>query len=126
MVQQPALFYRALPFNFNTHYFHQKERKFNQSKRELISLSKRYQSYKKISCGATAKLYNVPESTVRRRINGRTRKTDSHPVAQNLTTVEEELLVRYILDLNSRWVLPSIRGLREMVDRIRGNTTIDA
>ena len=73
---------------------------------------------KKLSVRAAAKLYNVPEATIRHRINGRTSRTDYRPAAQLLTEIEEEVVVQYILDLDSRGFPPSIEDVREMADHI--------
>ena len=57
-------------------------------------------------------------------MKGRTAKADSRTVAQNLTASEEEVLVRYILDLDSRGLSPSIDGVREMADQILGARSV--
>jgi hypothetical protein len=46
------------------------------------------QTSKNLSRRAAAKLYDVPESTIRDRMNGRPAAQEYRPVAQNLTEIE--------------------------------------
>ena len=73
---------------------------------------------RKLSRRAAAKIYDVPESTLRHRINGRTPKADSRPATQNLAEIEEDVIVQYILDLDLRGFPPSIEDVRAMADYI--------
>lgn len=73
---------------------------------------------RKLSRRAAAKIYDVPESTLRDRMNGRTPKADSRPATQNLAEIEEDVIVQYILDLDSRGFPPSIEDVRAMADYI--------
>lgn len=57
---------------------------------------------KKLSRRAAAKIYNVPEATLRHRMNGRIAFDHRRPGLQNLTELEEEVIVQYVLDLDSR------------------------
>ena len=75
-------------------------------------------SSQKLSRRAAAKLYNVPETTVRERMNGRTSITDYRPVGQLLTKVEEEVVVQYINSLDARGFPPSIGDVEAMVNTI--------
>ena len=75
-------------------------------------------SSKKISCRAAARLYNVPETTVRYRMNGRTTIADRRPKVQNLTAIEEEVVVEYILNLDSRGFPPSMGDVAAMANYI--------
>ena len=68
----------------------------------VILAIKAIQSNKKISCRAAARLYNVPEATVHYRMRGRTTMADRRPKAQNLTAIEKEVIVEYILHLDAR------------------------
>ena len=53
-----------------------------------------------------AGIYNVPETTLRDRMNGITPKADSYHGRSNLTKIEEEVIVQYILDRDSRGFPP--------------------
>ena len=76
------------------------------------------QSSQKLSRRAAAKIYNVPEATLRHRMNGRTTMTERRPAVQKLTEIEEEVVVQYILDLDSRGFPPSIGDVAEMANHI--------
>ena len=78
---------------------------------------------KKLTRRAAAKIYNVPETTLRRRMNGQTALDDRRPASQKLTELEEEVIVRYILDLDSRGFPPRIDDVREMADHILATRT---
>ncbi|KFY28361.1 hypothetical protein V493_02963, partial [Pseudogymnoascus sp. VKM F-4281 (FW-2241)] len=85
---------------------------------QIILAIEAIQSSRKLSRRAAAKLYNVPESTLRARMNSVTPKADSRPVSQSLTKIEEEVVVQYILDLDSRGFPPLIRDVEAMVNSI--------
>ncbi|KFY31571.1 hypothetical protein V493_00990 [Pseudogymnoascus sp. VKM F-4281 (FW-2241)] len=87
-------------------------------KAQIILAIEAIQSSHKLSHCATAKLYNVPESTLCARMNGVTPKADSRLVSQSLTKIEEEVVVQYILDLDSRGFPPLIRDVEAMVNSI--------
>ena len=53
---------------------------------------------KNMSCQCAAGIYNVPETTFHNRMNGITPKADSYNAHLNLTKIEEEVIVQYILD----------------------------
>ena len=73
-----------------------------QSKECRINLAiQAMQRDKNLSRRHTAKIYGVPEATLRDRMNGKTPKLEARPAAHRLTVTEEEAVVRYILDLNS-------------------------
>jgi helix-turn-helix, Psq domain len=55
---------------------------------EAIQTSKR-----KLSCRKAAGIYNVPEPTLRAWIAGRPSRSDYRPKAQNLTKLEENIIV---------------------------------
>ncbi len=85
---------------------------------QIILAIEAIQSSHKLSRRAAAKLYNVPESTLRARMNGVTPKADSRPVSQSLTEIEEDVVVQYILDLDSRGFPPLIGDVEAMVNSI--------
>jgi hypothetical protein len=64
----------------------------------IIMAMEAIQTSKKMSCRAAAKLYNVPETTLRARMTGRPSRLDTRPKIQKLTELEEEVIVRFILD----------------------------
>ena len=75
----------------------------SQSKENRINLAvQAIQRDKKLSRQRAAQIYNVPESTLRDRINGKTPKAEVRPKAHRLTITKEEAIVKYVLDLDTR------------------------
>src|SRR6266566_826209 len=70
----------------------------------------------RLSVRGAAKVYNIPESTLRDRMKGRIPKAEKHNTQHNLTPIEEETLVQYILDLDSQGFLPQLDDVRSMAD----------
>ena len=69
------------------------------------------QSSKKLSRRAAARFYNVPEPTIRDRMNGVTPIAERRPAVQLLTEIEEDGIVQYILDLDTRGFSPRVEML---------------
>ncbi len=61
---------------------------------------------------ATTKLYNIPESTLRSRMNSYTTLHERRPTNHNLTELEETVLVRYILDMDERGFTSRLAGMK--------------
>ncbi len=68
------------------------------------------------SVKAAAVTYDIPRSTLQRRIKGITSRRDSRPNSQKLTSQEEEAIVQYILNLDSRGFPPRPQAVQEMAD----------
>jgi hypothetical protein len=69
-----------------------------------------------------------PESTLRARINSRSSRVDYRPKAHNLTKLEEEVIVRYILDLDTRGFtsrLASIEDIANYILESRGRKRVE-
>jgi len=73
---------------------------------------------KKLSRRAAAKIYKVPEATLRDRMTGRTYRPETRPNRQKLSELEEEVITRYILDLDSRGFAPRLAGIEDMANYI--------
>ena len=84
--------------------------------RRIILAIQAIQNNKNLSCRQAAKIYGVPEATLRHRMNGRTSKPDSRNARRKLTDSEEEAIVRYILDLDERGFPPRITGVEDMAN----------
>src|SRR6195952_5778840 len=78
---------------------------------------------KKLSRRASAKIYNVPEITLRHKIDGMTPRADQRSPLQKLTELEEDVIIEYALDLDSRGFPPRIEDVREMADHILATRT---
>ena len=58
-------------------------------------------------------LYNVPEVTLHTKMNGATPIAERRPANQLLTEIEDEVIVEYILNLDSRGYPPLIGNVEE-------------
>lgn len=84
----------------------------------IILAMEAIQSSKKLSRRAAAKLYNIPETTLRARITGRPSRLETRPKVQLLTELEEVVIVRYILDMDERGFAPRVAGVEDMANYI--------
>ena len=66
------------------------------------------------SVRAAAKAYNVPPSTLKHRIRGRVSRVDSTPNCQNLTSIEESVLLNWIISADERGLPPQYSTVRHM------------
>jgi transcriptional regulator with XRE-family HTH domain len=73
---------------------------------------------KKLSRRKAAKIYGVPFSTLNDRMNGKTSLSESRPANTNLTILEEEVIVRNILDMDSRGFAPRLAGVEDIANYI--------
>jgi len=73
---------------------------------------------KKLSRRSAAKIYKVPETTLRHRMTGLTARNETRPNRQKLSELEEGVLIRYILDLDSRGFAPRLAGVEDMANYI--------
>ncbi len=63
-----------------------------------------------------AVLFQVPRTTLRRRLTSIQPRSSAHLKQRNLRQVEEQSLVQWILDLNRRGFPPQIIDVRRMAD----------
>jgi hypothetical protein len=69
-----------------------------------------------LSSQRAATIYAVPETTLRRRTKGQPARREIRNGMLKLTSTEEESLVRYIIDLDSRGFGPRIDHVRDMAN----------
>src|SRR3954471_12030060 len=74
------------------------------------------QSSKKLSRRQASKIYNVPETTLRCRMNGRVLKRESRPIAYQLIIEEEQVAIQYIIDLDTRGFTPRLTSVKDMAN----------
>ncbi|CEI70977.1 hypothetical protein FVEN_g9660 [Fusarium venenatum] len=77
-----------------------------------------YQADLELSLRRAAKLYNVHFQTLHYRSQGRQAREDYIPSSRKLSNLEEEVIVQYILDLDSRGFSPRHRDVEEMANRL--------
>ena len=73
---------------------------------------------KKLSRRKAAEIYKVPESSLRLRMNGHLPLSERRPANIKLTTLEEEVIIRNILELDSRGFAPRLAGVEDMANYI--------
>jgi hypothetical protein len=74
-----------------------------------------------------AKAFNVPHSTLTSRYNGTTHMLKRRNGRQKLTATEEQTIIQYILDLDSRGFAPRLCEVADMADKllgVRGGTRV--
>ena len=86
------------------------------NERRIILAIQAIENNKNLSCRQAAKIYEIPEATLRHRMNGRTSKPDSRNARRKLTNSEEDAIVQYILDLDERGFPPRIASVEDMAN----------
>ena len=86
------------------------------NERRIILAIQAIENNKNLSCRQAAKIYEIPEATLRHRMNGRTSKPDSRNARRKLTNSEEDAIVQYILDLDERGFPPRIASVEDMTN----------
>jgi len=87
-----------------------------QESRIIIAIEAIQTSKKRMSRQAAAKLYNIPETILRARITSRPPRSEKRPNCYKLTDLEEEVLIRYILDLDSRGFAPQLNSIEDIAN----------
>jgi hypothetical protein len=67
---------------------------------------------------STANVYNVSETTLRRRRKGILSRRDCEPNSKKLTKLEESVIIQYILDLDSRGFAPKLGAVRDIANKL--------
>ncbi|EDN95831.1 hypothetical protein SS1G_12036 [Sclerotinia sclerotiorum 1980 UF-70] len=70
----------------------------------------------KLSIRKAAKLYNIPHTKIQRRIDGTTPRIESRANSHNLTKLEEEVLIQYIIDMDERGLVSNMQAKYGIVD----------
>ena len=65
-----------------------------------------------------ALVYNVPRMTLHDRRAGKPARRDCQPNSKKLTKLEEEVIVRKILDLDIRGFAPHYAAVRDIADKL--------
>ena len=70
----------------------------------------------KLSRRRAAAIYNVPESSLCDRMNGRISRRDCRPNSHKLIDIEEETILQYTLDLDVREFSPRLTSIEDMAN----------
>ncbi|KAJ8112653.1 hypothetical protein OPT61_g5026 [Boeremia exigua] len=65
-----------------------------------------------------ASTYGVPKSTLNDRRAGKLARRDCQPNSKKLTTIEEEVIVSYIIELDLRGFAPTYAAVRDIANRL--------
>ena len=66
---------------------------------------------------ATA-IFNVPKATLRDRRARKPTRRNCKPNLKKLTKLEEEVIIRHILDLDTRGFAPTLGAVQDMADKL--------
>jgi hypothetical protein len=89
----------------------------NYKARMLLALQA-LQNNPNLSVRRAADIYKVDRMTLRRRQNGIKSQCDSIPKSRRLSDLEEQIIVQFILDLDSRGFPPRLRFVEEIANRL--------
>jgi hypothetical protein len=81
---------------------------------------KAFQSGQFRSQKAAANAFNVRPRTLNRHVHGITARRDCIPDSRKLTATEEQTIVQYILELDSRGFAPRLCEVADMADKLLG------
>src|SRR4029434_7838278 len=88
------------------------------SERQILLALQALQNNPKLSLRGAARLYQVSYCALRRRHNGIQSRRDWIPKSRRLSNLEEQIIVQFILDLDSRGFPPRLRAVEEMANRL--------
>ncbi len=95
-----------------------------QKEAQILLATQAFQQDSSQSVRSLARIYNIPEATLRHRLHGRATRLDQSINSRKLTDLEESVLVQEILNLQARGFPPRLSVVGDMADRLR--TTRDA
>jgi hypothetical protein len=84
----------------------------------IILILQAYQNDPKLSLRRAANIYKVRYSNLLNRYNGIPTRRDIIPNSRKLSDLEEQTLIQFILDLDSRGFSPRLCSVKEMADQL--------
>ena len=91
----------------------------------IILAIKAIRLLRKLSKRLVVKIYKVLYATLSYRIAGRTYRPETKPNRQKLSKLEEGVIIRYILDLDSRGFAPRLASIKDIVNYILESRGVD-
>jgi hypothetical protein len=90
-----------------------------QEARIIIAIEALQTLKQKLNRQKAALIYKIPENIFHNRITSRTPCSNTRPTVQNLTETEEQVIVNYILDLDSRGFSPRQTNIKDIANYLR-------
>ncbi|KAF6527566.1 hypothetical protein HZS61_007868 [Fusarium oxysporum f. sp. conglutinans] len=90
---------------------------FNNEAHILLAL-RALQNNPKLTLRRAAKIYKVDPMKLWRRQQGILSRRDTTPKSRKLSDLEEQTIIQFIVDLDSRGFPPRLRGVEEMANRL--------
>ncbi|KAJ0143395.1 hypothetical protein HZ326_13824 [Fusarium oxysporum f. sp. albedinis] len=92
----------------------------SQSNKEanIILALQAYQNNPELGLYRAAEIYQASYGSLWRRTHGISSRYDTTPKSRKLSDLEEQAIIRFILDLDSRGSPPGLRGIEEMANRL--------
>jgi hypothetical protein len=87
----------------------------NQEGRILLAISD-LQNQNISNIGQAAKIYNIPHTTLQRRLHGTQERSQTRTNRYKLSQFEEESLIKWILDLDKQGLPPQPTLVREIAN----------
>jgi DDE superfamily endonuclease/Tc5 transposase DNA-binding domain len=85
---------------------------------DLIQAVRTYRTRPHLKLSYLARVYHIPRTTLFNRLHGKPSRQETRPNSQKLTSLEESVIVRHILDLDSRSFPPRKSCVEDMANRI--------
>jgi hypothetical protein len=89
-----------------------------QETRIIIAIEAIRSAKQPLSCRKAAKIYNVPEPTLRARIAGRPSRRDTKANCRKLTELEEQVVLQHIIDRDARGFSPRLADVEDMANHL--------
>jgi hypothetical protein len=86
---------------------------------DIISAIQAIKNNPQLSVRRVAADYNVPRSTLQTRLNGVPFRRDTIANSRTMTELEEQTIVEYVLDLDSRGFSPATAHIEDMANNLR-------
>ena len=85
---------------------------------QLLLVIKAIQKNKKLSIRKVIKVYNILYTTIQYRINKSTLYTEYRYISYNLSELEENIIIQYIIDLDSKDFVSKYKAIEDIANYI--------
>jgi hypothetical protein len=105
--------------SFLNHFTQQPNMPSQSNEANIILAVQAIHSDPKLSIRKAASIYNAPYTTLHHRLQGIMARRDCTPKSRALTKTEEETILEYVLNLDSRGFPPAIAQIEDMANIFR-------